>query len=448
MSRISSRRLAARVVSAVGVLAIAAVVAACGSSSSSTTSSAGTAPATSSSGAGAYGSAPASNSSSSVGTVDVRSGPLGKYLVDHSGKTLYYFAADTVGRSNCYAVCAAGWPVLVATNKPTAGAGVHAAKLGTITRADGTKQVTYFGRPLYYFVLDASPGDIFGQDLPSFGAPWWMVNPTTGKAITKTPPAPPAAPTPTEPTAVTIQAHTSSLGTYLTDGSGKTVYHFAADPANQSKCTGLCAEVWPPVLINGKATAGHGVTASLLGTIKRADGTTQVTYDHMPLYYFALDGGKSDVTNGQGQKIAGDTWWVIAPNGNTINKKIPANGPAAPSSSPTAAASTTSSNSSVASSQAATTLKLSANPSGQLKYNTSTLNVKAGKITIVFTNDSPLPHDVTVQKGTSGATIAATPIFDHGTKSITMTLAPGKYTYYCSVPGHRQAGMVGTLTVS
>ncbi|HEX5192641.1 MAG TPA: plastocyanin/azurin family copper-binding protein, partial [Solirubrobacteraceae bacterium] len=76
------------------------------------------------------------------------------------------------------------------------------------------------------------------------------------------------------------------------------------------------------------------------------------------------------------------------------------------------------------------------------------MTAKAGKVTIDFTNDSPLSHDVTVQKGTSGATIAATPIFDHGTKSITMTLAAGKYTYYCSVPGHRQAGMVGTLTVT
>lgn len=379
--------------------------------------------------------------------VDVRTGPLGKYLVDRAGKTLYYFASDTVGKSNCYAVCAAGWPILVATGKPTAGAGVNSAKLGTITRADGAKQVTYFGHPLYYFVLDAKAGDIFGQDLPAFGGPWWMVNPTSGKAITAAPPSVHVAAPSAVPKAVMIQSHTSSLGTYLTGSSGKTVYHFAADRADNSKCTGLCTEVWPPVLINGKPSAGHGVTASKLGTIKRADGTTQVTYNRMPLYYFALDGGKANVTNGQGQKIGGAVWWVVAPSGKTINKKIAANGPAAPSNPATATSKSTSSTSAGTSSQA-TTLKLSANPSGQLKYNTSTLTANAGKVTIQFTNDSPLPHNVTVQKGTNGATIAATPTFDHGTKSITMTLAPGKYTYYCSVPGHRQAGMVGTLTVS
>jgi plastocyanin len=81
-------------------------------------------------------------------------------------------------------------------------------------------------------------------------------------------------------------------------------------------------------------------------------------------------------------------------------------------------------------------------------YNTKTLTAKAGKVTIEFTNASPLPHNVTVQSGTSGPTIAATPTFTGGTKSITMTLKPGKYTYYCSVPGHRQAGMLGTLTVT
>lgn len=123
-----------------------------------------------------------------------------------------------------------------------------------------------------------------------------------------------------------------------------------------------------------------------------------------------------------------------------------------PSSSNTApAASSASSKSSSAATAlkgATTKLALSANTAGQLAYNTKSLKAKAGKVTIAFTNDSPLPHNVTVQSGTSGPTIAATPTFKGGTKTITMTLKPGKYTYYCSVPGHRQAGMLGTLTVS
>ena len=93
-------------------------------------------------------------------------------------------------------------------------------------------------------------------------------------------------------------------------------------------------------------------------------------------------------------------------------------------------------------------LKLSAPKSGMLMFDTTTLSAKAGKVTIAFTNESPVPHNLTLQTGTSGAKLAATPTFMGGTKSITVTLKAGKYTYYCSVPGHRQAGMLGTLTVS
>jgi plastocyanin len=82
-----------------------------------------------------------------------------------------------------------------------------------------------------------------------------------------------------------------------------------------------------------------------------------------------------------------------------------------------------------------------------LMYNAKKLRAKAGKVTIEFTNTSSLPHNVTVQKGTNGAVLGATPTFAGGTKSLTLTLKPGTYTYYCSVPGHRQAGMQGTLTI-
>jgi plastocyanin len=120
----------------------------------------------------------------------------------------------------------------------------------------------------------------------------------------------------------------------------------------------------------------------------------------------------------------------------------------APSTTTSAAASaTTTATSAPTPSTGGTTLALAASKTGMLMYDTKTLSAKAGTVTINFTNDSPLPHNVTVQSGTSGPTIAATPTFSGGTKSITMTLKPGTYTYYCSVPGHRAAGMFGTLTV-
>ena len=91
---------------------------------------------------------------------------------------------------------------------------------------------------------------------------------------------------------------------------------------------------------------------------------------------------------------------------------------------------------------------MAADPSGQLKYNKTTLSAKAGKVTISFTNMAPEGHNVTLQKGTSGPTIGATPTFTGATKTLSVTLKPGTYTFFCSVPGHRMGGMQGTLTVS
>jgi plastocyanin len=97
-------------------------------------------------------------------------------------------------------------------------------------------------------------------------------------------------------------------------------------------------------------------------------------------------------------------------------------------------------------SSAGTSLTLSANPSGLLAYNTKQLSAKAGTVTISFTNESPLEHNVTIAEGSK--VLGATPTFKGGTKTLTLTLKAGTYTFYCSVPGHRQAGMEGTLTVS
>jgi len=95
---------------------------------------------------------------------------------------------------------------------------------------------------------------------------------------------------------------------------------------------------------------------------------------------------------------------------------------------------------------AATSLKLAANPQGLLSFDTKQLSAKAGTVTISFTNNAPLEHNVTIAKGAS--VLGATPTFIRGSKPLTLKLAPGKYTFYCSVPGHRQAGMEGTLSVS
>jgi plastocyanin len=95
---------------------------------------------------------------------------------------------------------------------------------------------------------------------------------------------------------------------------------------------------------------------------------------------------------------------------------------------------------------AATTLKLAANPAGQLAYTTKSLSAKAGKVTVDFSNASPVEHDVAIAQGSTVA--GQTPVFTGGSKTVTVTLKPGSYVFYCTVPGHRAAGMEGTLTVS
>lgn len=116
-------------------------------------------------------------------------------------------------------------------------------------------------------------------------------------------------------------------------------------------------------------------------------------------------------------------------------------------SSPPASSSSSSSSTPAPSSGGGNTITDAADPSGQLKFTSSTLTAKAGKATIKFTNMSQLPHNMTIVTS-SGSKVGATPTFSGGTKTLSVDLKAGKYTFYCSVPGHRQAGMQGTLTVS
>ena len=91
------------------------------------------------------------------------------------------------------------------------------------------------------------------------------------------------------------------------------------------------------------------------------------------------------------------------------------------------------------------TLKLSSPSSGQPAYDTNQLSSKAGQLTIDFSNPSPVDHDVAIAQGTKE--LAKSDLVSGGSTSVSTTLKPGKYVYYCTVPGHREAGMEGTLTV-
>ena len=126
--------------------------------------------------------------------------------------------------------------------------------------------------------------------------------------------------TPTAPSGpAVVMTKTGSAGTYLTDGSGKTLYLFVADTGGKSVCTGACAAAWPPLTTKGNPTAGSGATASMLTTFTRSDGSTQVVYNGHPLYHYVADTAAGQTT-GQGLNQFGGLWWLVSPAGAAIQK--------------------------------------------------------------------------------------------------------------------------------
>ena len=118
--------------------------------------------------------------------------------------------------------------------------------------------------------------------------------------------------------ATTQASSPAAAGQALVDALGRTLYLFEADKTGTSACTGACAAAWPPVTVTGTPQAGSGVSRSLLGTIKRADGTMQLTYNGHPLYYFAGDSG-TGAAHGQGSKAFGAGWYVVNASGAKID---------------------------------------------------------------------------------------------------------------------------------
>lgn len=125
-------------------------------------------------------SAPATAGAAKLSTATV--GNFGKVVVDGAGRTLYVYDVDTAkpSKSNCNGACATAWPPLLAGTGTPQVSGVSASLVGTVTRSDGTKQVTLAGWPLYYYANDAKAGDATGQ---AVGGTWWVVG-ANGQKIT------------------------------------------------------------------------------------------------------------------------------------------------------------------------------------------------------------------------------------------------------------------------
>jgi predicted lipoprotein with Yx(FWY)xxD motif len=156
------------------VVAGALFLAACGGSSSSSSTTAASTPAP----------VKASSSPRPASVVGTSSSSLGTFLVDAKGRALYLWDADHGAMSACSGACAQAWPPLTTAVAPKASGAAKASLLGTTKRADGTREVTYAGHPLYYFAGDTAAKQTNGQGSDSFGSPWWVVSPA-GQAIQK-----------------------------------------------------------------------------------------------------------------------------------------------------------------------------------------------------------------------------------------------------------------------
>ncbi len=225
---------------------------------------------------------------------------LGTVLTDAKGLTLYRFDKDTTTppKSNCDGDCEVAWPPIIVTSDKTEVKDIDPSIVGTLTRADGSKQLTVGGWAVYRFAKDTKPGEAKGQ--AAQGA-WFVIAPSGRKALEN------------KDLEVTTATGGGGIGAIATEKTGMTLYRFDKDSATPSTttCTGECAVQWPPVLVSGDNRQAQGVDSSLVGAITRPDGTKQLTIAGMPQYTFAGDKLCGEV-NGQG---VDGVWWATTPTG-------------------------------------------------------------------------------------------------------------------------------------
>ena len=224
------------------------------------------------------------------------SASTGNYLENGSGFTLYMFSKDVPGNgtSACTGTCSGAWPPFYATslNLPS---GLNSSSFSTITRSDGSKQTTYNGWPLYYFSSDSSAGSTLGEGANQYGGLWYAIPPAMqqsgGQIIGG-------------PSYNVGIAYKRSIGLYLTNSSGFTLYYRSTDKPNSGNttCTTSFCEVNWPVFYNSTLKLAPGLSSSEFGIITPYNSTKIVTFNGYPLFYWAHDTKPGDAT---GQGIGG-----------------------------------------------------------------------------------------------------------------------------------------------
>lgn len=219
--------------------------------------------------------------------VGVAESDLGPYLTGPDGLTLYVFTVDAPDTSNCSGGCLDNWPPLLLMDGQSVEADDAATgTFGSIDTPSG-EQVTYNGAPLYYFAPDEAPGDTNGHLV---GNVWFVARPET---------------------ASTSVVGVSGDSSYLVGPTGMSLYFFDNDTEGTSNCSGGCLDNWPaltvPESMDPTAVPAAGGTLDVI--TRDDDGTHQVTYNGLPLYYFAGDSLPGD-TNGDG---VGGVWTLATP---------------------------------------------------------------------------------------------------------------------------------------
>ncbi|MBC6108945.1 hypothetical protein ACFOG5_13550 [Pedobacter fastidiosus] len=211
---------------------------------------------------------------------------FGAVLTDKDGKSLYFFATDVAGTANCTGGCEAVWPLYYSADAST-DLNLNKAEVGEITRADGRKQSTYKGYPLYYYATDAVTGDVKGDGI---GGIWFVAKPDYSLMLANA-----------QLVGANGKTYTSAYveGTgntkYFTDALGRTLYAFGPDKNNKNNYTKADLSnnaIWPVYEIELKSLPSV-ITKDLIGVID-VFGKKQMTYKGWPLYYFASDAKRGD----------------------------------------------------------------------------------------------------------------------------------------------------------
>ncbi|MFD3554296.1 SCO0930 family lipoprotein [Streptomyces goshikiensis] len=284
-----------------------------------------------------------------AGQLAVRDIPdVGSVVTDNAGATLYRFDKDgnKPPKSNCDGDCAKTWPAVPASDA-SASEGIDAALLGEVVRTDGSKQLTLGGWPVYRYAKDTQAGDAKGEGV---GGTWHALAADGKKAIdqkgggakggekggekeadkggegeygagqdnAQKPSAGTDDKTGKAGAELSIVAN-EKLGKILVDAEGRTLYRFNKDSAWPMKfgCLGACLDTWKPAAPVDKAKAS-GIPSALVGSVKRPDGSMQLTIDCWPVYLFTGDTAPGQ-TNGHNNK---GLWFAV----NEAGKKVPAAG--------------------------------------------------------------------------------------------------------------------------